>query len=208
MNKNKLAVLVILFFAITLFGIATDGFRAFTSETARSLALVKEKPKIPDLILQDSKSRSYSFSNLTKGKYTFLTFMYTNCGTVCPQLEMNMEDVYNNIPTKYFEKDLVFLSISFDPSRDNSEVLETYSSYFDSDGEKWRMATVPNKKELEHLLQTLGVVVIPDGYGNFQHNSAFYLVGPDGHLIDIMDYTNTTAATNTVLNYLTLEGGD
>jgi protein SCO1 len=206
MNKSKLGIGIVLAFGFLLFWFATDGFQAFTSETARTYTLEKDSPIVPAITLLDSKNRTYPFSRLAEGKYTFVTFIYTNCGTVCPQLEMSMEKVYHAIPEKYFEKDITFLSISFDPIRDTPEALATYSSYFDSDEENWRMATVPNKEELNKLLNTLGVVVIPDGYGNFQHNSAFYLLGKQGQLLEVMDFTNTTLASDTLLSYLAKEG--
>ncbi|MCT2536340.1 SCO family protein [Aquibacillus koreensis] len=205
MNKKdntKLAILLVIIFGIGLFYISTDGFRAYTAESARMYDLQQEKPTLPNVTLKDSHARTYSFDELAKDKYVFITFMYTNCGTVCPQLELNMRDVYKQIPSHYFENDLVFLSISFDPLRDNPEVLAKYRTYFDSDGETWRMARVNDSEELTNLLETLGVIVIPDDYGNFQHNSAFYLISPKGQLVEVMDFTKVDTAASILLDHL------
>lgn len=202
MSKNKLAITFVILFGIILFYVSTDGFHAFTAETARMYELQKEKPKVPSITLQDSMGRTYDFNSFAQDKMTFVTFMYTNCGTVCPQLEMNMAAVYEQIPKQYFEEDISFLSISFDPERDTPPVLNKYRSYFGSDGETWRMARVTNQNELDLLLSTLGVIVIPDDYGNFQHNSAFYLIDEEGKLIEVMDFTKVDVAANTVLAYL------
>ncbi|WP_223594044.1 SCO family protein [Neobacillus bataviensis] len=205
--RTIMAYIIVLLFGITLFYIGTNGFSAFTAETARVNKLVQDKPKFPKVTLEDSKGRDYSISEF-KGKYVFITFLYTSCTTVCPQLEMNMSKVYSALPQKYFGKDIVFLSISFDPARDDPGTLEKYRSYFHSDGETWRMARILNKAELDSLLKAFGVIVIPDGYGNFTHNSAFYLVDPKGQLVDVMDYKKTEEAAKKVAAILKRETGE
>ena len=205
--RTTIACVIVLLFGITLFFIGTNGFSAFTAETARVNKLVQDKPKFPNVTLEDSKGRDYSISEF-KGKYVFITFLYTSCTTVCPQLEMNMSKVYSALPHKYLGKDIVFLSISFDPARDDPGTLEKYRSYFHSDGETWRMARIPNEAELDSLLKAFGVIVIPDGYGNFTHNSAFYLVDPKGQLVEVMDYKKTEEAAKKVAAILQRETGE
>ncbi|WP_264806907.1 SCO family protein [Cytobacillus sp. NCCP-133] len=198
--------MVVLLFGVVLFYIGTDGFQAFTAETARVNQLKDEQPEFPDVILEDHKGRFYSFSEFG-GKYVFITFLYTSCGTVCPELEVNMSEVYKRIPEEYMGKDIQFLSISFDPERDDPETLNTYRKAFGSDGETWRMARIPDQQELQSLLDRFGVIVIPDEYGNFAHNSAFYLVNPEGRLMEVMDYTLIEEAAVRVKEILE-SGGD
>lgn len=204
-NRNtKIACWIVILFGIGLFFIGTDGFSAFTAEKARVNKLIDEKPQFPIVTLEDSKGRTYPFSEF-EGKYVFITFLYTSCGTVCPQLEKNMSEVYEKIPKKYFDKDIVFLSISFDPTRDDPATLERYRKAFNSDGETWRMARIKDQAELDSLLKSFGVIVIPDKYGNFSHNSAFYLVDKKGSLTQVMDYKKIDEAANTVVNILEKE---
>lgn len=198
---SRIASITILVFGTLLFFVATDGFQAFTVEQARVNELIEERPLFPEVTLEDSKGRTYPFSEF-QGKYVMLTFIYTACTDVCPELEMNLAQVYQAIPKHYIGEDIVFLSISFDPERDDPETLTKYQDYFASDGETWRMARVTDEKELNRLLDEFGVIVIPDGYGNFQHNSAFYLVDPNGVLIDVMDYTKIEEASRKVLKVL------
>ncbi|MEH6989629.1 SCO family protein [Cytobacillus firmus] len=200
-NRTALSSLLVLMFGIVLFYIGTDGFQAFTAETARVNQLMDEKPQFPDVMLEDNNGRTYSFSEF-EGKYVFITFLYTSCGTVCPELEVNMSEVYKRIPEEYIGHDIQFLSISFDPERDDPKTLDTYRKAFGSDGETWRMARIPDKNELGSLLDRFGVIVIPDEYGNFAHNSAFYLVNPKGQLIEVMDYTLIEEAADRVTEIL------
>lgn len=204
MKKNLyqfISLVIVTVFGVTLFFIATDGFTAFTEETARTKKLVEERPRLPKLTLQDSKEREYSFDKF-KNKFILITFIYTSCTTLCPQLEENMAEIYAEIPKKYIGKDIVFLSISFDPNRDTPEVLERYQTYFGSDGETWRMARIPNEVELQSILDEFGVIVIPEGEGDFQHNVAFYLVNRKGSLIDVLDFSDIKNAQNKILSVL------
>ncbi|MEH7500734.1 SCO family protein [Neobacillus drentensis] len=204
---NIFACLLVILFGFVLFYIGTDGFQAFTAETARVNKLIDEKPKFPDVTFEDSKGRNYSISEF-EDKYVFITFLYTSCTTVCPQLEMNMSKVYEKVPSKFMGKDIVFLSISFDPARDNPTTLEKYRGYFNSDGETWRMARIANKAELDSLLKAFGVIVIPDENGMFAHNSAFYLVDKKGRLLEVLDYKRIDEAANKLIGILDKEAGE
>ena len=202
--RNSFACLLVILFGFVLFYIGTDGFKAYTAETARVNKLINDNPRFPDVTFEDSKGRNYSISEF-EDKYVFITFLYTSCTTVCPQLEMNMSKVYEKVPSKYKGKDIVFLSISFDPDRDDPATLEKYRGYFNSDGETWRMARIPQKSELDSLLKAFGVIVIPDENGNFAHNSAFYLVDKGGRLVDVMDYKKVDEAANKLIGILEKE---
>ena len=206
-SRTLVSVLVILLFGFILLFTGTDGFQAFTVETARVNKLIEEQPVFPKVTLEDSKERVYPFSEF-EGKLVMLTFIYTACTDVCPELEMNFAQVYQSIPEQYIGEDIVFLSVSFDPTRDDPETLEKYRSYFGSDGETWRMARITEEAELNALLDEFGVIVIPDGYGNYQHNSAFYLVDPNGVLTEVMDYTEIEAASEKVNTILEQEARD
>ena len=200
-RHNTISFLLVLLFGFGLFFIGTDGFTAFTAETARVQQLMDDKPKFPGVTLEDSNGRKYSISEF-EDKYVFITFLYTSCTTVCPELEYNMKQVYDQVPSKFMGEDIVFLSISFDPERDDPATLNKYKDFFKSDGETWRMARVPDQKELDQLLNAFGVIVIPDQNGNFAHNSAFYLVDKKGSLVDVMDYKEIDQAAKTVINLL------
>ncbi|WP_175987714.1 SCO family protein [Bacillus sp. Marseille-Q1617] len=203
-NRNLLSTTIVLLFGFGLFFSGTDGFKAFTAEEARLLKLQEEKPEVPDLVLEDSKGSSYTWDEF-RGKYVFITFFYTACTTVCPQLETNMAKVYEHVPRESLGEDIVFLSISFAPDQDTPAALTKYKAYFGSDGEKWRMARITEEGELNALLEAFGVIVIPDNNGNFTHNSAFYLVNREGRLQEVLDYRDIDGAAAVVDSYLKME---
>lgn len=200
-RQTKVSSILVLVFGLILFYIGTDGFTAYTAESARVTKLIEDQPNFPDVTFEDSEGRNYSISEF-EGKYVFITFIYTGCTTICIQLEENMSQVYDLIPSEYLGKDIVFLSISFDPARDDPATLDKYKDLFKSDGETWRMARIPDQAQLDSLLEKFGVIVIPDGNGNFAHNSAFYLVDQQGSLIDVMDFTKVTESANKLVNIM------
>src|SRR5690625_2831579 len=205
-NRHQfIALSIIILFGFGLFFIGTNGFTAFTAETARTNKLIEEKPQLPDVTLEDSKAREYTFEEF-EGKYMLMTFIYTACSTVCPQLEMNTAEIYEAVPDKYIGEEIVFLSVSFDNERDTSEVLDSYRTYFGSDGETWRMARINDEAELYSFLDDFGVIVIPDGEGDFTHNVAYYLVDNEGYLTDVMDFDDIEGAKTKVLNALEGQG--
>lgn len=205
-HRNSIGIVVVLLFGFALFYFGTDGFTAYTAETARVNQLKEDQPKFPIVTLEDSNHRIYPFSEF-QNKYVLVTFIYTTCTTVCIDLEMNMSEVYNRIPEEFIGEEIVFLSISFDPTVDDPERLDMYKNYFDSDGETWRMARIENTAELEVLLDEFGVIVIPDDYGNYAHNSAFYLVDKEGSLIDVMDYKDIEGSASKIIKILNDEVG-
>ncbi len=201
-NKNTVIASILVFvFGWGLFYFGTDGFQAYTAETARTNQLIEVKPEFPDVMFEDSMGRTYSIDAFDD-QYVFITFFYTSCTTVCYILERNMAQVYDLLPAEYIGKDIVFLSVSFDPDKDDPATLNKYKDYFKSDGETWRMARIPNQTQLETLLEKFGVIVIPDGEGNYTHNSAFYLVDPEGILVDVMDFTKVEEAAEKVQKIL------
>src|SRR5690606_4004525 len=117
-ERTRIAVTLILLFGFCLFYYGTDGFRAFTAESARVYQLLEDQPRFPVVELEDSEGRTYPISDF-QGKYMLVTFFYSSCPSVCIELERNMSLVYDRIPKAYFDQDIVFLSISFDPDRDD-----------------------------------------------------------------------------------------
>lgn len=196
-GRTTWASFIVVFLGVLLFAFGTNGFRAYTAEAARTIALNNKRPAFPDIALQDSTGRHFSLSELS-GKYVLVTFVYTSCGTVCPQLEMNLLEIFNRLPRETIGRDIVFLSISFDTDRDTPEALEAYRHHFSKDRDNWRMARVPERDELNELLNTFGVIVIPGSNGDFAHNGAFYLIDRQGRLAEIMDYTKLDRAIDKI----------
>lgn len=173
---------------------STDYFQAFTSEQARRIAVLKNTPFLPNVTFEDSNSDTFPLSEY-RGKYILATYIYTSCGDVCPAVEMNFQKIYAQLPENIIGEQLKLLSISFDTERDTPHHLEHHQMMFQADGIDWKTVRVPKQQELDFLLEQSGVIVIPVEDG-FVHNAAFYLINPEGQLINIFDYTSPDQVVN------------
>lgn len=198
MKKDFVISGVILFLGGLLLFLSTNGFTAFTMEAQRLEDLKDRPPEFPNIEVVDNKGRVYDFEEF-EGKHMLMTFIYTSCATACPEMSSNMKYVYDMIDPDLYEDDLVFLSVSFDTERDTVEVLDRYAGYFEADGESWRMLRVPDEDDLGDILDMYGVTVIPEGDTDYQHNTSFYLIEPDGRLGEVLDYREIDHAVETIV---------
>jgi protein SCO1 len=199
--RNLLASLVVLIVGMLTLWWGTDEFRAFTAESARRIDITENAKPLPNVMLQDHNGEEFSLGDL-KGKLVLATFIYTSCGDVCPILEMEFQEVYEQIPREYLGKDVVFLSFSFDFERDTVHHLNHYAQHFNTDGKSWLFTRFKNKKEMETVLKELGVVVIPNEVGGFEHNAAIYSIDENGICNKIFDYTSPDMVSNEMIEIL------
>ena len=59
-TSESIGILVVLLFGFALFYFGTDGFTAYTAETARVNQLKEDQPKFPDVTLEDSNRTNLS----------------------------------------------------------------------------------------------------------------------------------------------------
>lgn len=165
-----------------LFFGGTDGFRAFTTEQARRISIERSPRAVPSVVLEDQDGRTLSMADYG-GQTVAVNFVYTQCASVCALLSAGFQRVHT---ASVDGDDLQLLSVSFDP-RDTPERLKEYASHFGADGHAWRFARVSDTTAIASLLHVFGVVVIPDGNGDFQHNAAIHVVNADGKLAHVLD---------------------
>jgi protein SCO1/2 len=79
------------------------------------------------------------------------------------------------------------MSISFDGAHDSPTVLQAYARSLQADPVVWNWVRVPDAAEQQRLLQRLGVVVVPDGRGDYEHNAAFLVLDSRGRLVRVFD---------------------
>jgi len=160
----------------------TDGFQAFTTEQARRISIEQSPRLIPVVQLEDQDGRAFAMSDY-EGHAVAVNFIYTQCTTVCALLSTGFQRLHHESD----DGDPVpLLSISFDP-RDTPARLREYAAHFGADGRAWRFARARDTTAIAPMLRTFGVVVIPDGKGDFQHNAAIHVVNAAGRLARILD---------------------
>jgi protein SCO1/2 len=121
--------------------------------TARRLALLKKAAgrsvpplgtgqPVPDFTLTDQTGQPVRFSTISAGKVVALNFVYTRCAL--PQFCLRASNVFEVMQRRFarqYGRDLVLLTVTFDPERDTPEALATYAARFNADPKMWRFLT-------------------------------------------------------------------
>jgi protein SCO1/2 len=135
---------------------------------------------VPDFTLTDQKSRSFSLSEL-RGKVVAINFMYTACQL--PDFCLRMVNHFAALRSRFTAElggDLVFLTITFDPMRDQPDVLDRYASRWKPDPNSWRFLTGP-APEVRQVLDRFGVSAFPNE-GLMDHSLHTVLIDRHGNL--------------------------
>jgi protein SCO1/2 len=98
---------------------------------------------IPDFNLVDQAARPVSLSQFD-GKVVAVTFVYTRCPLpdYCLRLSNNFGLVQRRFKDR-MGRDLILLSITFDPEHDQPEVLAKYANIWKADVAGWHFLTGP-----------------------------------------------------------------
>ena len=163
----------------------TDGFRVVTSEGARRLGVARAPRTVPSVLLVDQDGASFTLADY-RGRLLAVEFIYTSCPTICGLLGETFGQLQDLLQREPAASKLSLLSISFDVARDGPAELKQYGERFRAHPPGWRIA-VPPAVELQKLLTSFGVVVVPDGAGGFVHNAAISLVDAGGRISRILD---------------------
>ena len=96
---------------------------------------------VPDFTLTDQTGKRVTLSRF-KGKVVGVTFIYTTCPlpNYCFRLSNNFGLLQKRF-AKRMGRDLILLSITFDPTHDRPEVLAKYASIWKADPKSWHFLT-------------------------------------------------------------------
>lgn len=180
----NISVLVTLI-ALAVYWWGTDGFRAYTAETARRERVLLDPRPLPAVTLEDQDGRRFGFEDY-RGRLVAVEFIYTRCETICRSLGTAFRQIRDNVPAERLGRDFALLTVSFDP-QDDRAALQRYARAHGADGTHWRIARVPNAAAIRALLDAFGVIALPDGLGGYEHNAAIHLLDRDGRLVRISD---------------------
>lgn len=120
--------------------------------TARRLATMKRMAgftappvaigaAVPDFALIDQQRQRVSLAGLS-GKVVVVNFIYTRCAL--PQFCLRMSNAFGVLQKRFvreLSRDLVLLTITFDPERDTPDVLASYASRWQANPAGWHFLT-------------------------------------------------------------------
>lgn len=184
--RTLFASVLILAAGVATLAAATDGFRAFTSVTARRVD-VREHPRaLPSVPLQTAGGQVIDLASL-RGRWVLVDFIYTRCRTYCSLQGSVFARLQQRLAQPITRGEVMLLSVSFDPTHDTPARLADYKQHFGDSGEGWVAARPTNAPDLETLMQVFSVTVIPDPLGGYVHSAAIWVVDPRGRLVAILD---------------------
>ena len=104
-------------------------------------ALVRVGSPVPDFELIDQAGAAVALSAL-RGKVVAVTFIYTRCPLpdYCPRMVANFRAVRERFAAR-MDRDLVLLTISFDPRYDTPNILNSYAAGLGAGGPGWHFLT-------------------------------------------------------------------
>jgi protein SCO1/2 len=180
---------------------ATNGFQAFTTETARRVAVRSRPADLPAVALESQSGARFTLADL-RGTWLLVDFIYTRCPTFCTALGGDFARLERQLVDPIARGKVQLLSISFDPTQDTPAQLAAYLGRFQGRDMGWQAARPLTADGLRQITTAFGVTVIPDQLGGYTHNAAIHLVDPEGRLVDIFDLGDVDRIRETILRRL------
>jgi len=146
---------------------------------------------VPDFTLTDQQGRSLHFRQFA-GKVIALNFVYTRCALpeYCVRSTNNFGVIQKQFQRR-LGKDLVLLTVTFDPVHDRPETLRNYAKTWKADPDNWRFLTGA-VGDVQRVCDLFGVNYVPDE-GVFVHSLHSAIVGRDGKLVANLEGNEFTA---------------
>jgi protein SCO1/2 len=199
--RTGLASVVLLVAGGVALGAATNGFQAFTTETARRVAVRSRPAELPAVALESQSGARFTLADL-RGAWLLVDFIYTRCPTFCTALGSDFARLERQLVDPIGRGKVQLLSISFDPTRDTPAQLTAYLGRYQARDVGWQAARPLTADGLRRITTAFGVTVIPDQLGGYTHNAAIHLVDPEGRLVDIFDLGDVDRIREAVLRDL------
>jgi cytochrome oxidase Cu insertion factor (SCO1/SenC/PrrC family) len=155
----------------------------------------------------DPKGRPQRLRELTRGRITVMSFIYTRCAAAkaCPYATgvlMQLHRLSEEDPA--LTKGMRLVSMSFDPNGDTPERMDAYSALARSErpAAEWRFLTTASQEKLKPILDAYGQAVDRknnplDPTGPLNHTLRVFLIDREGRIRNI--YSSDTLDPRLVL---------
>jgi cytochrome oxidase Cu insertion factor (SCO1/SenC/PrrC family) len=155
----------------------------------------------------DSRGQPLRLKELTHGRVTVMSFIYTRCAAAkaCPMATGVLMDLHRiSAGDVDLAKNLRLVSMSFDPVNDTPERMAAYSSFAENykSAAEWRFITTASQEKLKPILDAYGQAVdrkknANDPTGPLYHTLRVYLIDREGRIRNV--YSSGTLDVRLVL---------
>ena len=146
----------------------------------------------PDFTLTDQARARVSLSQF-RGKVVALNFIYTSC--VLPQFCYRLANHFSVVQRRFqtrMGRDLVLLTVTFDPARDTPERLAEYARQWNAERSVWHFLT-GSVEEVRQVCRLFGVDAFPDE-GLISHSTRTVIIDRRGAVAASIEGNQHTAA--------------
>lgn len=158
---------------------------------------------VPDFTLIDQAHRGISLSQYS-GKVVALNFIYTSCAL--PNFCYRSANNFGVLQQRFKEqlgRELVLLTVTFDPQRDHPEQLAHYAENWKADPKTWHFLT-GDPSDVERVTAMFGMDYFPEE-GLMSHSLHTAVIDREGKLVANIEGNRFTAdqlgdLVNTVLS--------
>jgi len=146
---------------------------------------------VPEFVLTDQNRRRVALSQFA-GKVVLMNFIYTRCAlpNFCLRISNNFGVLQRRFKAR-MGKELIFVTVTFDPVHDTPEAMAHYASIWNADPETWRFLT-GSISEITRVCGWFGVDFFPDE-GFMDHSLHTAILDPAGKLVANLEGNEYTA---------------
>lgn len=147
---------------------------------------------VPDFTLTDQARRRVALSQF-RGKVVVVNFIYTSCAL--PQFCYRIANHFGVVQKRFrsqMGRDLVLLTVTFDPARDTPDRLAEYASQWKADADVWHFLT-GSAPEVQSVCSMFDVDFFPDE-GLMNHSVHTAIISRHGQLVANIEGNQFTAA--------------
>lgn len=160
----------------------------------------------PGYLLTDQTADTLTSEDV-RGDIVLYNFGYTSCGAACDEMNSTMASIQGRIDeVDTGDTDVRFVTISFDPTTDTPEALESYATDIGADADSWTFATA----EPDHLANVVKAgfrAYYEDrGDGTYSFDPVFVLVDGWGVIRGEYRYQTNAEDTDKILHHMDILG--
>jgi len=147
--------------------------------------------RVPNFTLTDQNRKSVTFSKLV-GKVLALNFIYTRC--TLPNFCFRTTNNFGNIQKRFKDRlgrDLILLTVTFDPEHDQPDVLAKYADTWKADARTWHFLTGP-MADVRRVCDAFGVDFFRDE-GSMNHSLHTAVIDRKGRLVANLEGNEASA---------------
>ena len=204
--RRRVAALLLCVISSAVIAAERDPDYDYDPPAPGSYTLPVVKPAAAGALL-DASGKSTNLRDLTRGRVTVLSFIYTRCaaGKACPYATGVLNQLHQaSTDNAVLAKNLRLVSLSFDPEYDTPQRLAEYSEAIRDEkaGCEWRFATARSRADLASILDGYGQTVdkrpdANDPQGPLFHILRVFLIDREGRIRNI--YSSGTLDPRLVL---------